>query len=122
MNISTILERHYQRGMDACQHLFPLDSADHAGLVRAVDCAALHVGIDAMARVTRKRAPQAGCVASYPPIAADRQASTTSCCTALHGHWMGLLRTLRQAQWDGAPPDRGLGRAIAVAGHYAMHC
>ena len=34
----------------------------------ALDCAALHVGIDCMARIQAKRKPQAGCAASYPPI------------------------------------------------------
>ncbi len=64
--MNTILERHY---LNTRASALRDDPADHADVLRAVDCAALHVGLDAMARIQTKRKPQAGCVASYPPIA-----------------------------------------------------
>lgn len=65
MKTPHILYRHYhatRANLDAPDMLpMPGDQA-------ASNCAALHVGLDAMSRIQAKRPPQAGCVASYPPM------------------------------------------------------
>lgn len=65
MKLPHVLYRHYhatRANLDA-PDLVPMPG-DQA----ASNCAALHVGLDAMSRIQAKRPPQAGCVASYPPI------------------------------------------------------
>lgn len=66
MQANRILDRHYTETIAACLRD---EATDHHGALRANDCASLHVGLDAMSRVTRKRVPQAGYVARYPAIA-----------------------------------------------------
>lgn len=66
--MNTILQRHYLAAQRAETLSAWWPDAEHRADKRAVDCAALHVGLDAMSRIQAKRPPQAGCVASYPPI------------------------------------------------------
>lgn len=116
MNLPSLLYRHYHAAHAAyaltdcacCQD-------EHAADKRAVDCAALHVAIDAMSRIARKRTPKHAGYAPLPDI--DPQFIALSLVRPMLRH-----RAALHAAWERADDYATLapiGRAQAVADHYA---
>lgn len=109
--MNTILQRHFLAAHRAATLSAWWPDAEHRADRHAADCAALHIGIDAMSRVQAKRKPQAGCVASYPPLpAGDRYQRRDLIVTACrHRERMLGMPDTDDATWR---------RLWAVSSHY----
>lgn len=124
-----ILQAHYKRA-EAAMDRYGRFTHEGESAAEAADCAALHVGLDAMARIQARRRPapqvgdadtrkpQAGCVASYPAL---REVEPSFVALSLIRPMLRHKAALHAA-WQRADDYAALapiGRAQAVADHYA---
>lgn len=114
MNLPSLLYRHYH----AAHAAYALTDCaccpdEHAADKRAVDCAALHIGLDAMSRIQAKRTPK---FAGYAPIARrDAAMVREDLRHRLDRHRRYLWAALGRHPWDADHT-----RALECYRHYAM--